>query len=287
MDNLISNVLKQTTAKLRDAGIESYRQQAETLVSDILGINRIELYLKSKEAVDVEVLCLIQNGSLLRQTGYPLQYITGKTFFYGLEFKVNEDVFIPRPETEILVEAVLNKLSTLNCQLFTILEIGTGCGNIAVSLTKNFPYCRIIAADISKEALHIAQSNARLHNVDGYIQFICGNLFDILNKTLKFDFIISNPPYIKSAELKNLPKEVQFEPALALDGKTDGIFFYKKIIKKSAGYLNEGGFLAFELGDGQSAQISRILKNSGVFVEIEFIKDFNNIERVVIARKDG
>lgn len=218
--------------------------------------------------------------------GYPTQYIEGNIEFMGLEFTVNEDVFIPRPETELLVEKTietikttqeLNKLNELK-----ILDLCTGSGNIAISLTKFLDNCRIIASDISYQVLCVAKENAKLNLVDKNIDFILSDLFEDLPKT-KFDIIVSNPPYIVSSDIAGLQKEISFEPPIALDGGPDGFDFHRKIIKGAAGFLTKGGSLVLEIGFNQAEDIKRLyLEND--FINIKFINDYNNIRRIAIAQ---
>jgi len=215
----------------------------------------------------------------------PIQYLIKKVFFYGLEFKVTEEVFIPRPETEIIVEAVLNTIrdkSMLNPQ---IVDIGTGCGNIAISLTKHMTSCKMTATDISKISLKIAKDNAKRYNLINKITFLEGDLFKPLDIKRKKDIIISNPPYVSLNELDNLQSEVKKEPKLALFGGKDGLCFYKNIINEAPLYLKSSGFLVLELAKDRTNPVKDAIKDSLHFRNPTFIKDYNGINRVVIAEK--
>ncbi|MFH1198647.1 MAG: peptide chain release factor N(5)-glutamine methyltransferase [Candidatus Omnitrophota bacterium] len=229
-----------------------------------------------------------------RISGEPLQYILGKTEFMGLEFKVTPDVLIPRPETEILVETAIKIASGLRSTVYglNVLDIGTGSGCIAISLAKSLPQAQITAIDISKRALEIARLNAVLNNVSGCINFIQSDLFPAsglrstvygLQSTV-YSLIVSNPPYIASSEINNLQPEIKYEPRIALDGGCDGLDFYRKIIKGAPRYLKKGGFLIMEMGFNQKGAIENIAQESEDLDVIEIIKDYNNIDRVIIMQ---
>ena len=213
----------------------------------------------------------------------------------GFEFKVNPGVVIPRPETELLVEAII-KLANRKSHIANrrrILEIGTGSGCIAVSLAKLLPQVAITATDISEKALEVAKSNARLNNVDQRIDFIQADLFTFCNKRYAisdkryatYDIIVSNPPYIESGEIDNLAPEIGFEPRIGLDGGKDGLDFYRRIIGESLKHLQPGGFLALEIGLNQRKPVESILKKKKEFSVYKIIRDYNNIERIIIAKK--
>lgn len=214
----------------------------------------------------------------------PVQYIIGKEKFFGLDFIVDEDVFIPRPETEILVQTVLD---TIHESRFTnhevrILDLGTGSGCIAISLTKNVANCKIFASDISDKALETAKKNASLNGVAGSILFIKSDLFADIED--KFDYIVSNPPYIARHEFEHLQKEVLMEPRLALDGGNDGLLFYRKIFNEAGRYLMPGGYLFAEIGYGQRDAIKDIIEREANFELIDVKEDQYNIDRVIKAR---
>ena len=254
--------------------------EAELLFSEVLGCDRIDLYLDKAKLVDKDKLRLISSVLKRRIKGEPIQHILGKIEFMGLEFKVNPDVLIPRPETEILVGTALKYI---NKEKGTrILDLGTGSGCIAVSLYKNSVDSAIDASDVSNKALEVAGENACLNNAK--INFIQSDLFNALGYK-EYDMIISNPPYIVSAEIRKLQPELRFEPVLALDGGTDGLDFYRRIILGAPGYLKNGGWLILEIGFGQKSAIEKIFLDSGKFEITGVIKDYNNIARVIIARK--
>jgi release factor glutamine methyltransferase len=208
----------------------------------------------------------------------------------GLKFKVAPCVFIPRPETEVLVETAIKQLSALSYKLsaLNILDLGTGSGNIAVSLAKFLPQAEIYATDICNDALKIAKINAQLNNVENRIKFIQSDLFTAYSlQPIAYSLIISNPPYITATEIDELQPEIQYEPRLALDGGKDGLEFYRKIISLSPYYLKKDGLLIMEMGFNQAGAIRNIFKISGKFEIIGVVKDYNNIDRVMVARKVG
>ena len=214
----------------------------------------------------------------------PLQYVLGKEKFFGLSFMVNEDVFIPRPETEILVQTVLETIneSRITNDERRILDLCTGSGCIAISLTKNARKCRIFASDISEDALKIARDNARMNGVSEDISFIKSDLFKDIKG--KFDIIISNPPYVAQCEFKTLQKEVLREPLMALDGGKDGLDFYRRIFTEAPRYLNDGGYLMVEIGYGQRDAIKDIVEGIKGYRLIDVKEDQYSIDRVVKVR---
>lgn len=256
--------------------------EAELLFTELLNCDRASLYLNRGSILNKKKLFSVSSALKRRIKGEPIQYIMGKTEFMGLEFKVTPDVLIPRPETEILVEAAI-KITRLIGEEVRILDLGTGSGCIAVSLAKLLPKVKVTATDISPEALKVALENARANNVD--IDFFQGDLFDTCNLTpITYDLIISNPPYIRSSEIKKLQPEVQYEPPIALDGGKEGLDFYKRIINDAQRYLKKKGFLILEIGFDQKDDLKKNLQNSGYFEIIEAINDYNNIDRVVVAK---
>lgn len=214
-------------------------------------------------------------------TKKPIQQIVGQAFFMGNRYFVNEYTLIPRPESEIIIEECFKKIVAKSN--IRVLDIGTGSGCLAVEIANNPAVEDIIAVDICENALDIAQKNAAYHNVGHKIKFIHSDLFSKIDE--KFDIIVSNPPYIPLKEKQRLQPEVRdFEPESALFASDDeGVEFYEKIIMQSAEYLNEGGFIIFELGINQSDIVKKLFEKNG-FKNIEIIKDLNLIDRVIIAQ---
>ncbi|MBP7056042.1 MAG: peptide chain release factor N(5)-glutamine methyltransferase [Candidatus Omnitrophica bacterium] len=220
----------------------------------------------------------------------PVQYIIGKTEFCGLDFEVDDNVLIPRPETEMLVEIVVEMARGPRSIVHSprILDLCTGSGCIAISLfvrlTRNLTNCIISASDISESALAVAKKNAQRHGISGEISFIQSDLFGNLNGT--FDIIVTNPPYIAGYEFEGLPREVLREPHRALYGGDDGLDFYRRISSEGASYISPEGYFVFEIGYGQLEDVGRILAGNGFLIK-DVKKDFNGIDRVVVAKKNA
>ncbi len=276
--------------------------ETEILFSEILNCDRLSLYFNKDTNLGRDAGFFIARALKKRIGGEPLEYVLGKTEFMGLEFKVNADVLIPRPETEILVEAVLKMVTKTPRHQDTrapghkdtriqrhqdtrILDIGTGSGCIAISLAKLLPEAKITATDISTEALQVARANAILNKVEDRIEFIYSDLF--LNyklQTNNYELIISNPPYVSTGEIDSLQAEVKCQPRIALEAGADGLDFFRRIIAQAPEYLKPKGLLVMEMGFSQKEKIENILQDSGNFNIIEIIKDYSNIDRVIVAK---
>ncbi|MFA4991550.1 MAG: peptide chain release factor N(5)-glutamine methyltransferase [Candidatus Omnitrophota bacterium] len=261
--------------------------EIEILLTHLLDCPKVNLYVDDMEITDE----IERQYDLLvnrRLAGEPIQYIIGKTEFYGLDFTVNRNVFIPRPETELLITEIMGSPShNVTRSPVRVLDLCTGSGNIAVSLARMMPEAGITATDISREALNTARENAAYNKVHDRIKFLQGDLFDAIgNESIdnnnKFDIIVSNPPYIRTGEIRLLQKEIGFEPAIALDGGDDGLEFYRRIAVKAPLYLKKGGVLFLEIGLGQSKDIINIFNITGKFKLNKTEKDFNEIERVLV-----
>jgi len=257
--------------------------EAELVYSHLLNCDRLSLYLNKELRLGRSQSVKASRILKRRITGEPLQYILGSTEFMGLEFKVDPRALIPRPETEILVSAALEKLKSRGQALpYKILDLGTGSGCIAVAIAKRLPQALIWATDISAQALQLAKENADRHKVK--IKFLRSDIFKGLSKDQAgFDLIISNPPYISREEFYGLAKEISFEPVLALAAGVDGLSFYRRIINQAVFYLNADGWLALEVGANQANRVCAMLKEQN-FNALEIIKDYNNIKRVVMAK---
>lgn len=260
--------------------------ESELLFTHALDCKRESLYLDKDRPLTLSQSSFVSSALKRRLSGEPLQYILGSTEFMGLEFKVNRHVLIPRFETEILVDAAIKYARSLLSFKGRILELGTGSGCIAISLAKFLPDLKITATDISIEALRVALDNARLNGVSNRICFTASDLFDSLAaNTCRYSICISNPPYVPTAQIDRLQSEVRHEPRGALDGGRDGLGFYRRIIKGASDYLIDEGILIMEIGFNQRDGVEDILRSSNSFKAIEAIKDFNNIDRVIVARR--
>ncbi|MFA8341550.1 MAG: peptide chain release factor N(5)-glutamine methyltransferase [Rhodothermaceae bacterium] len=270
---------------LEKKGIESARTNAEMLLADILECKRLDLYLKFDRPLNEKEKDQYREYIARRGKFEPLQYILGHVEFYGEDFDVDENVLIPRQETEILVETIIEKYS--DQQNLKIMDIGTGSGIIPILLSKHLNVEKITAIDISEKAITTATKNIAKHNLSDKIELKHLNIFEINNNGLdeKYDIIVSNPPYVSETEFKTLQKEITgFEPDLAVTDFGDGYKFYKFIAENSQNYLNQNGSLFFELGKDQDEKVKGFMQSSG-FDNICLTKDYLDINRVISGEK--
>jgi len=273
---------------LKKEGSSNPNQEAEIILAHLLSLNRAQFYLKMHDKWNEDLTAKLLEILNRYQENEPLQYIMGESDFYGWRFFVNQKVLIPRPETEILVERtkqIANRI--LAKQKITMVDIGTGSGIIAITLQLLNPDWRIFAVDISEEALSVARLNAKQYGVEGKITWIKSDLLSyFLTNNEKIDLLISNPPYIPQNELKGLAKRVKdYEPELALNGGTDGLDFYRKIVKQAFMLPTPPKLFAFEVGIGQAQAVQNLLRENGTKNE-EIINDLNQIPRVVIGWRE-
>ena len=265
------------------------------LLEEYLGFKRIDIVLKSDFKITQETLNLLQSATKQLEQEVPLQYIIGKTEFYGLPFVVNKHVLIPRPETEELVAWVVSESSrfktfntstkqTTETKQLKILDIGTGSGCIPISLKKQLPFAKISAIDISKEALTVAKKNAVLNNVD--IHFILQDILKTVALDQHYDIIISNPPYVRELEKKELKNNVlKNEPHVALFVENDNpLIFYAKIAELAKKYLNKNGLLFFEINQYLGTETIDLVNKKGL-KNIQLKKDMFGNDRIVVASK--
>jgi len=272
-----------STEYLKNKGIESPRINAELLLANILNCKRLNLYLLFDRPLADEEVARYRELLKRRSKFEPLQYIIGNVEFYGLDLYVNPSVLIPRPETELLVESIIEIYK--DHDPVNILDIGTGSGNIAVSLAKNISNSYITAVDISDAALKTAKENAVLNKVDNKIDFIQTDfLKDNLNFS-EFDVVVSNPPYISISDYETLrPELTMYEPKGALTDHNSGYLFYEVISSRAYNILKQNGKLFFEIGKDQHSEVTRIIR-SNKFENITIRKDYQNIERVISGEK--
>jgi release factor glutamine methyltransferase len=281
----VLELINLSTDYLTKKEIESPRLNAELLLAGILNCKRLELYLMFDKPLGEEEVVKYREYLKRRGAYEPLQYIIGDVEFYGLTFNVNPSVLIPRQETEILIETLIEK--TGKETVCNILDIGTGSGIIAISLAKHLINSTLTAVDISGEAIKTAEENSVLNNVEAKIKFIEK---DILNGSFeeadKFDVVVSNPPYISEKDYSELQKEITgFEPKIALTDFEDGYRFYKAITQKAKDLLQPGGVLAYEIGLGQAEEVKKIMEQSG-YKNILIKKDYLDIERVIMGENN-
>lgn len=278
---LIKDTIRKGMIILKTNNIEEPNLKARLLMQFILNKSRQYLLVH-----DGEELTRIQEKAYLDgiekiSKGVPLQHITHSQEFMKMNFYVNEDVLIPRPDTEILVEEVINISNKAN--KVKILDMCTGSGIIAISLAKYIKNSEITAVDISSKALRIAKLNAKNNNVEEKITFIESDLFNNIVKE-KYDIIVSNPPYIKNEVIKSLDKEVQKEPYIALAGGEDGLEFYRKIINQGFEYLKFNGYLCLEIGYDQKKEVIDIINSEEKYSETYAKKDLTGNDRIIIAK---
>jgi len=269
---------------LQQKGIESPRTNAELLLASILKCKRLQLYLSFEKPLSEEETNLYREYIRRRGSYEPLQYITGSVEFYGLNLKVNPSALIPRPETEILVETILNNLNKDDD--LNILDIGCGSGNIGISLAVNLSNAKIICTDASSEALDLARENAKSSKLFNRIEFIKHDILkEDLNIFPQLDAVVSNPPYVSINGYATLQKEIiNFEPRNSVTDEADGFTFYRTISAKAKNNFMKGSKIFFELSEGQSVEVSKILQQND-FGEISIIKDFQQIDRVIFGVK--
>ena len=263
---------------------------AELLLQHLLGVSRSELFMRWQEPFPETLNEPWQRLLERKAKGEPVQYITGKQEFYGFPFHVNESVLIPRPETELLVEQIIDlgrgepgDESTASRPL-TVADIGTGSGAIAVAVAKLVPEWTVVATDISPAALEVARRNAALNHVEGRITFLPGDLLmPLADSRMAIDILISNPPYIPTADLAGLQPEVLHEPRLALDGGEDGLDSYRKMMRQIGRLSPIPWLIGLEVGQGQAKGVEQMLASSGYWNEIRIVRDLAGIERHVIG----
>ena len=277
----IMEAIKKGMIELKNENIESPKMKSRLLMQYILNKPRQYIIVNDMEEINQNKEKEYFNLIKRMREGVPLEHITHQKEFMKLNFFVNENVLIPRQDTEILVEEVIDIAKKNNAK--KILDICTGSGAIAVSLAKYLPKSEITAIDISSEALKVAKKNAITNEVENQITFINSDMFTNLNEE-KFDIIVSNPPYIKTNVIKNLDIQVQNEPYIALDGGKDGLDFYKKIINESYQYLKYNGYLCLEIGFDQKIDVIELIENTESFTGTYSKKDLFDNDRIIVTR---
>lgn len=284
----VQRVLNEATDLLIKAENSNPRQEAIMLMEYALGLSKIEILTYPNKIITDEEYNMYIDKIKRRQKKEPLQYITARQEFMGIDFEVNPSVLIPRQDTEVLIETIVSKFKSNNkYPINQVLDVCTGSGCIAISLSKLININSIIALDLSEKALDVAKRNAEKNKVNN-IQFIESNMFSNLSEDLynQFDIVVSNPPYIPTDDIDYLMDEVRIhEPMLALDGMEDGLFFYRILAKESKKYLNDNGMIFLEIGYDQGEKVRELLLEEG-YNNIEIIKDLANLNRVVCASKE-
>ncbi len=280
----IRKAIKTGMNMIKEKNIEDATLKSKMIMENVLGQNRQYIIANDLKQLDCkqEKEYFLKIKKILENN--PIEYITNKKEFMNLKLYVNQDVLIPRQDTEILVEEVINILQNIKAENIQILDMCTGSGAIAIALAKNVEKCIVDAVDISSGALEVVRKNVVKNQVEDKINIINSDLFSkVPNK--KYNLIVSNPPYIERNVIENLDKQVQKEPIIALDGGEDGLDFYKKIINEASSYLESNGYLCFEIGYNQRNEVQNLLSNSGKYQNIYCKKDLCGNDRVIIAKK--
>lgn len=286
--------MREASTILEGYGIEDSRKEAEIILTQCLGLERVALYR------DNPVLSLPQVETLRkvlerRRRREPVQYIIGHVDFYGLAIKVGSGVLIPRPETELVVEEVIRTVKNRQSEVINrglknsgqstterglnILDLCTGSGCVGLALAKEFPGASVVGTDISETALEYARQNAQINDIRN-VTFLKGSLFEPL-EGMRFDIVVSNPPYIRRTEIESLQREIsEWEPMEALDGGEDGLRFYREILFRSREYLEKDAFMVVEVGDGESGDVATMARTLG-FKNVSVRKDYSATERVL------
>ena len=284
----IRELIQVTSEYLDGKGVESAKLNAERLLADVLGLSRIELFFQHDRPVLGEELDHYRDLVRRRAQGEPLQKILGETEFYSKVFKVEPGVFIPRPETERLVEEAVALLAPPDRRLLApvAVEIGCGTGIIGICLALDVPRLTVYATDVNPAAVQLTKHNAHTLGADPRVHVLPGNRFDPLPAHLKgqVDLVVSNPPYIRAADIPGLAVEVsEHDPVEALDGGQDGLVFYRAMASGLGAWLRPGGHVAGEIGDDQGRDVEDIFSASGL-EDIRVIRDYADRDRVVTAR---
>ncbi|MFH1311867.1 MAG: peptide chain release factor N(5)-glutamine methyltransferase [Candidatus Eisenbacteria bacterium] len=287
----LSSLLRSVRQSLEVAGVPSPGVDAELLLSHVLKIPRSGIYLEPQRELSPTEETIVLDLARKRATRVPLQYITGECEFMSLTFKMKEGVFIPRPETEVLVDTMIERIEMDSLEPHLMLDLGTGSGAIAVSLAHHFRAGLVIASDISPLAVEIARENAILNGVNDITRFVVGSGLSPLggfsgrDRDDGFDAIACNPPYVGRAEIENLEPEIRdHEPRIALDGGDTGLEFIESMLPRIASILTRRGIVGVEIGETQAGAVAETFESVGL-QGIEVIKDLNGKDRVVIGRQ--
>ncbi len=292
MSLVVKEILQIGERRLAGSHCPSPRVDAELLFCHMLSLDKTQLFLRQPTTIDQDTCEEYFKLIDARSTGIPTQYIMGYQEFMGLNFIVNEKVLIPRPETELLVNHILEEIKekrtkNLLRSTYNVLDMCTGSGAIGISLSKLTSEVKVTAVDISEGALEVAEQNCKKHHVKNKVKLLQSDLFTSLKKGMlgeKYHIIVSNPPYIKRDHIPILQREVkEHEPLIALDGGDDGLDFYRRIITEAPDFLKKNGVLYLEIGYDQALDILALLAKVDKFDKVEVLKDFAGLDRIVIA----
>ncbi|NQU23413.1 MAG: peptide chain release factor N(5)-glutamine methyltransferase [Candidatus Nealsonbacteria bacterium] len=285
----VGRLLTWTADYLKEHQSDSPRLDAEVLLAEALACRRIDLYTRFDEAPDDDARAAFRSFVRRRAEGTPVAYLVGSREFYSLSFRVTPDVLIPRPETELLVVALLDLARSRPAgKPLTVADVGTGSGIVAICAAKELPSCRVTAIDVSPAALAVARENAAEHHVAEQIELVESDLFAAVDPQQRFDFIVSNPPYVTTAELETLSPDVRnFEPYRALAAGKQGVDVIERLIRQAGDRLRSGGHLLFEVSPTVHDAARSLLESDERFTPGETIKDLARLPRVVQASRKG
>jgi len=288
----IGKLLTWTTDFLREKGADNPRLDAEVLLAHARSCPRIELYTAFEQEPDEPVRTAFRELVRRRAEGTPVAYLVGHREFFSLEFRVSPEVLIPRPETELLVVRGIDLAKLLSPEDdseadLQIADVGTGSGVLAVCLAKHLPSTRVTAIDVSQPALEVAHDNATRHKVSERITFLCSDLFAECSADAQFDLVVSNPPYVSTAEMSQLDAGVHnHEPHLALDGGEQGMAVYRRLVPQAAARLRPGGWLLMEVGPSNAEQVEALVTETAGLAVKKTLVDLANLPRVVQALRE-
>jgi release factor glutamine methyltransferase len=277
----VLELIQNTTAFFQRKGVESPRLSIEYLLGDALGKRRLDLYLDYDQRLPDKILEPLRDKVRRRSEGEPLQHLLGSWEFFGRRFKTDRRALIPRPETERLAELMLKQIPMATAPGMHLADIGTGSGVLAVTLALERPDLEVVATDLAADTLALARENAVVHGVDGRIKWLQADLLSGVDTD--FDFLVANLPYIPTAEMAKLPREVRHDPPLALDGGEDGLDVIRRFINEAPLRLKAGGSVFLEIGVSQAAGVTGIFEKQK-YGDICIEKDYQGVERFVIAR---
>jgi release factor glutamine methyltransferase len=281
----IAEALKEAAERLRVASVPNDLLDAQTLLAEALGKDRTYLIVNFNQRLSEGILSAFSAMVERRAACEPLQYITGRQEFFGLDFEVTPDVLIPRPETELIVEEAIRIVQQERIARPVIVDVGAGSGCIAVALAREVGDARLIASDVSEAALRVARRNAARHRLGDRVDFIASDLLDSFVGAAFADFILSNPPYVSEEEMPSLQREVRdWEPRMALTDSNDGLSFYRRLLKDAPSRLKPGGRLICEMGYTQSEKISTMIDRQ-VWGDARLLDDLQGIPRTIVLRK--
>ena len=282
----VLNLILWSAHYLDEKGVPGARLDAEHLLADTLGVPRLELYLQHDRPLEASELATFKPRLLRRARREPLQYILGRAAFRKMDLAVDRRVLVPRPETELLAGEVLAWAAGRAGAGLRALDLGTGCGALALALATEGDFAGIVATDLSRDALEVASLNHGQYHDGAPLEFRAGSLYEPLGRDERFDVIVSNPPYIPTAELEGLEPEVRdWEPRRALDAGADGMRVLEPLIAGAPGHLAPAGLLALEVGADQAARAARRIDDTGTFARVRVLSDLAGRERMVLAHR--